>query len=96
MLSLKDIKEKLENATSWEPWMSKLEDDSRIGAMKLLKTWKKFFKERMNDEMNETKFAELDREQLQELNELEEKLGVTLIAYDTATTSSSSSTQQYN
>ncbi|MDF2065577.1 MULTISPECIES: hypothetical protein [Bacillaceae] len=46
--------------------------------------------------MNETKFAELDREQLQELNELEEKLGVTLIAYDTATTSSSSSTQQYN
>lgn len=40
MLSLKDIKEKLENATSWEPWMSQLEDDSRIGAMKLLNTWK--------------------------------------------------------
>ncbi|MEI4771477.1 hypothetical protein WAX74_17765 [Psychrobacillus sp. FJAT-51614] len=46
--------------------------------------------------MNESKFAELDREQLQELNELEEKLGVTLIAYDTATTGNSSSSQQYN
>ncbi|MBK3496260.1 hypothetical protein JFL43_15595 [Viridibacillus sp. YIM B01967] len=34
--------------------------------------------------MEENKFAQLDREQMQELNELEEKFGVTLIAYDTA------------
>ncbi|WP_313893463.1 hypothetical protein [Psychrobacillus sp.] len=33
--------------------------------------------------MEETKFAHLDNEQLQELNELEDKLGVTLVAYDT-------------
>ncbi|WP_391117634.1 hypothetical protein [Psychrobacillus sp. L3] len=34
--------------------------------------------------MNDNKFADLDQEQLQVLNELEEKLGVTLVAYDSA------------
>lgn len=33
--------------------------------------------------MEEEKFANLDEEQMKELNELEEKLGVVLIAYDT-------------
>lgn len=42
--------------------------------------------ERMWSHMKDSKFAELDPEQLQELNELEDKLGVTLIAYDGATT----------
>lgn len=32
--------------------------------------------------MEDYKFAELDSEQLMELHELEEKLGVTLIAYN--------------
>ncbi len=32
--------------------------------------------------MEDYKFAELDQEQLQEVHELEEKLGVTLIAYN--------------
>jgi hypothetical protein len=32
--------------------------------------------------MDESKFANLDQEQLQELNELEAKLGVTLVAYE--------------
>ena len=36
--------------------------------------------------MEESKFADLDHEQLQEINELEGKLGVTLIAYDSAVT----------
>ncbi|TQR21093.1 ribonuclease HII [Psychrobacillus vulpis] len=40
MLSLKEIKEKLEIAAAWEPWMRELESDSRIGANKLLQTWK--------------------------------------------------------
>lgn len=40
MLSLKDIKEKLEQATSWESWMDELEGDSRTGTKKLLTTWK--------------------------------------------------------
>lgn len=34
--------------------------------------------------MKENKFADLDQKQLQELNELEEKLGVTLVAYDSS------------
>lgn len=43
------------------------------------------------------KFAELDQEQLQEVHELEEKLGVTLIAYNaffnnTSTTTDHSAT----
>ena len=32
--------------------------------------------------MNENKLAQLDREQLQEISELEAKIGVTLVAYD--------------
>ena len=32
--------------------------------------------------MEEKKFAELDQEQLKKINELERKIGVTLIAYD--------------
>lgn len=32
----------------------------------------------------ESEFAKLDSEKLQEINKLEDKLGVTLIAYDTA------------
>lgn len=38
--------------------------------------------------MKDNTFADLDREQLQELNELEEKLGVMLVAYDTPSASS--------
>ncbi|WP_225986077.1 hypothetical protein [Psychrobacillus glaciei] len=40
--------------------------------------------------MKENKFADLDQEQLQELNELEEKLGVTLVAYDSSAAFTSS------
>ncbi|MFJ8066307.1 hypothetical protein ACIQYS_17030 [Psychrobacillus sp. NPDC096426] len=40
--------------------------------------------------MKDNKFAELDGEQLQEINELEDKLGVTLVAYDTSTYNSPS------
>lgn len=32
--------------------------------------------------MEEKKFAELDQEQLKKINDLERKIGVTLIAYD--------------
>ena len=32
--------------------------------------------------MEEKKFADLDQEQLKKINELERKIGVTLIAYD--------------
>lgn len=39
-------------------------------------------KGRMFDRMDENKLAQLDREQLQEISELEAKIGVTLIAYD--------------
>ncbi|WP_166462439.1 hypothetical protein [Psychrobacillus vulpis] len=46
--------------------------------------------------MKDTKFAELDREQLQELNELEDKLGVTLVAYDTSATYNSTSSEMPN
>lgn len=34
--------------------------------------------------MEESKYAQADSEQLQEINNLEDKLRVTLIAYDTA------------
>ncbi|MCP1143700.1 hypothetical protein [Lysinibacillus endophyticus] len=34
--------------------------------------------------MEETKFAELNQEQLKEIKQLEDKLEVTLIAYDNA------------
>ncbi|WP_342599153.1 hypothetical protein MHB48_17445 [Psychrobacillus sp. FSL H8-0483] len=40
--------------------------------------------------MEESKIAHLDVEQLQELKELEDRLGVTLIAYDISINSSSS------
>jgi len=39
MLSLKEIKEKLEVATGSENWLQELENDTRIGAQKLLKSW---------------------------------------------------------
>ena len=42
--------------------------------------------------MEDYKFAELDQEQLQELHELEEKLGVTLIAYNSFFNNSSTTT----
>lgn len=38
--------------------------------------------ERMSDIMDENKLAQLDREQLQAISELEAKIGVTLVAYD--------------
>ncbi|WP_391208622.1 ribonuclease HII [Psychrobacillus sp. L4] len=40
MLSLKEIKGKLESTITWQSWMNELETDSRIGAIKLLNTWK--------------------------------------------------------
>ena len=43
--------------------------------------------------MKENKFADLNSEQLQELNELEDKLGVTLVAYDASTTFNSTSSE---
>lgn len=43
--------------------------------------------------MEESKIAHIDREQLQEINELENKLGVTLIAYDTLATLNNSSNE---
>jgi len=41
--------------------------------------------------MEESKIAHIDREQLQEINELENKLGVTLIAYDKMAATSNNS-----
>jgi len=38
--------------------------------------------------MNEIKFAQLDTQQLEKINELEEKIGVTLVAYDPSSTPS--------
>ncbi|WP_167395999.1 hypothetical protein [Lysinibacillus parviboronicapiens] len=35
--------------------------------------------------MEEVKFAQLDQQQLDKINELEKKIGVTLVAYDSAT-----------
>lgn len=43
--------------------------------------------------MKDNTFADLDREQLQELNELEEKLGVMLVAYDTQASFNSASSE---
>lgn len=43
--------------------------------------------------MEENQFAHLDNEQLQELNELENKLGVTLVAYDTSAAFNSTSSE---
>ena len=43
--------------------------------------------------MEESKIAHIDREQLQEINELESKLGVTLIAYDNLATLNNSSNE---
>ena len=40
----------------------------------------------MSDSMDENKLAQLDREQLQEISELEVKIGVTLVAYDNGAT----------
>lgn len=42
--------------------------------------------------MEENKFAQLDHKQLKELNEMEEKLGVTLIAYDSSASPTNMST----
>ncbi|MFE6169837.1 hypothetical protein ABE042_16810 [Viridibacillus arvi] len=42
--------------------------------------------------MEENKYAQLNHEQLKEINEMEEKLGVTLIAYDTSATQTNRST----
>ncbi|MCZ2257328.1 hypothetical protein [Sporosarcina sp. G11-34] len=39
------------------------------------------------------KFARLDSEQLQEINELENKLGFTLVAYDTSATINSTTSE---
>jgi DNA transposition AAA+ family ATPase len=39
-------------------------------------------KERKTEIMDESKLAQLDPEQLQEISELEDKIGVTLVAYD--------------
>ena len=41
MLSLKEIKEKLEHAVGPESWLLELENDNRVGAKKLLASWKK-------------------------------------------------------
>ncbi|WP_144509274.1 ribonuclease HII [Bacillus sp. FJAT-22090] len=41
MLSLKEIKEKLLIANGSEPWLIELENDTRIGALKLLNSWKR-------------------------------------------------------
>ena len=42
--------------------------------------------ERVIDMMDKNKLAQLDSEQLQEISELEAKIGVTLVAYDSMTT----------
>lgn len=46
--------------------------------------------------MKENKFADLNSDQLQELNELEDKLGVTLVAYDNSVTFNSTSSETAN
>lgn len=38
--------------------------------------------------MKEINFAQLDPQQLEKINELEEKIGVTLVAYDASSTPS--------
>lgn len=39
MLSLKEIKERLEHATGEETWFKELEADTRVGAQKLINSW---------------------------------------------------------
>lgn len=39
MLSLKEIKERLDHATGAETWFKELENDTRVGAQKLLNSW---------------------------------------------------------
>lgn len=39
MLSLKEIKERLEHATGVETWFKELETDTRVGAQKLINSW---------------------------------------------------------
>jgi len=41
MLSIKEIKEKLEQSTGLETWINELEQDERIGARKLWMSWKR-------------------------------------------------------
>lgn len=41
MLSLKEIKEKLEQSTGTESWIIELEKDERVGARKLWSSWKR-------------------------------------------------------
>ncbi|MGG2083362.1 hypothetical protein [Lysinibacillus pakistanensis] len=41
--------------------------------------------------MEEIKFAQLDQQQLEKINELEKKIGVTLVAYDSSSMSSQGS-----
>lgn len=41
MLSLKEIKEKLEGATGSEAWLKELENDNRVGAIKLINSFKR-------------------------------------------------------
>ncbi|GGA40503.1 hypothetical protein [Psychrobacillus lasiicapitis] len=43
--------------------------------------------------MKDNKFADLDREQLEEINELEDRLGITLVAYEISTTFDSTSSE---
>jgi len=46
--------------------------------------------------MKDSKLAELDGEQLQEIIELQDKLGVTLVAYDASSTYNSPSSETPN
>ena len=41
MISLKEIKEKLEQSTGTESWITELEKDERVGARKLYTSWKR-------------------------------------------------------
>ncbi|QGG53305.1 hypothetical protein [Lysinibacillus pakistanensis] len=41
--------------------------------------------------VEEIKFAQLDQQQLEKINELEKKIGVTLVAYDSSSMSSQGS-----
>ena len=41
MLSIKEIKEKMEQSTGTESWITELEQDERIGAQKLWLSWKR-------------------------------------------------------
>ncbi|MEG0258418.1 MAG: hypothetical protein RR595_11770 [Lysinibacillus sp.] len=46
--------------------------------------------------MGEKKFAQLDSEQLEKINELEQNMGLTLIAYDVSVTQQVASEVGYN